>query len=395
MSTKITRRDWLRKGLVASGAMTMGSMAGISPSLGRALFEDDQQIVYASSLSELKTPQFANMAAIKARLSANENPHGPSPKALEAFKGYASNGNYYSWRELYTLVDKIAEKEGVKKENIMMGPGSSDLLEKTALVTFMKGGNIISCDPPYMSLINVAKSMGGTWKPVKLTKDYQHDLKAMEKAIDADTKLIYITNPNNPTATITDYEALYKFCEKVSDKVPIFLDEAYLELADAGLKHSMVSLVAKGKNVIVSRTFSKIYGMAGLRMGYMVALESTLDKIQAITRGGMGITGPSIMAAIASIEDKEFEEKSKTLIKEARDFTCSMLKAKGIDYMPSQTNFVMFPLGMEGDVYQKKMMEHGVALRVFKFWDKTWCRVSIGTMDDMKLFASAFEKIVG
>lgn len=395
MATTISRRGLLRKGFLATGAIALGSAIPWQNALGYPLGEDNQFIHYGNGLREVKPSFRPDPRTLKARLMANENPFGPSPKAIEAFQGYATNGNFYSWMELGELVEEIAAKEGVKKENIMMGPGSSDLLEKTALVNFLNGGNIVSADPPYMSMINVAKSLGGKWKPVKLTKDYQHDLKAMEKAIDADTKIVYITNPNNPTATVTDTKKLYKFCEKASEKTLVFVDEAYLELCDEGMKASMVSLVAKGKNVVVCRTFSKLHGMAGLRIGYIVANEETLKSMREITRGGMGITGPTIKAASASLSDLDFQEMSKTKIKESREFLFNFLESKGIDYMPSQTNFVMFPLAMDGKQYLDKLYEKSVAVRVFNFWDKTWSRVSIGSLDSMKVFASAFDDVVG
>ena len=394
MSMRITRRDWLRKGLVASGTLAFGAMGGLTPSMGRALYEEEDRIIYSPTFFEVKPPKMPDLSTLRARLHLNENPFGPSPKALEAFIKQAPSGNYYSWNHLMAFTSKVAEMEGVKPANIMMGPGSSDLLEKTALVTFMKGGgNIVSADPAYMSLVNVAQSVGGTWKPVKLTqKGFEHDLKEMEKAIDAQTKIVYITNPNNPTGTITDYEKLYKFVEKVSEKVLVFVDEAYLDLSDKGLEHSVVSLVAKGKNVIVSRTFSKIHGMAGIRVGYIVGLESTLKTIQDITRGGMGITGASIVAASASLDDKAFLTESKSRIKEARDFANDLVKSKGITPMPSQTNFVMFPIEVDGDAFLTKMYDDKVAVKVYKFWDKTWCRVSMGKMDEMKAFAGALDK---
>ena len=395
MSTNLSRREWLKKGLFASGALTFGAALPMN-SMGASLKEDANYIYYSNGFKELKRPKLPDLSTLKARLFLNENPYGPSPKALEALVKQAPGGNHYSWNILGELVEKIAEQEGVKPSNIMMGPGSSDLLEKTALVSFMKGeGNIVSGDPAYMSLVNVSKSCGGTWKAVKLLDDYQHDLKKMEAAIDDETKIVYITNPNNPTGTITDDKALYDFVDRVSEKVMVFVDEAYLELSDKGLKSSMAPLVAKGKNVIVSRTFSKIHGMAGIRVGYIVGLEDTLRGIQKITRGGMGISGPSIMAATASMDDSEFLEMSKTKIAESRKFTFDLLESKGITYMPSQTNFIMFPLEVDGDTYLQKMYDQKVAVKVYKFWDKTWCRVSMGTMDEMKVFAGALDQAIG
>ncbi len=378
------------------GALTLASTLPWQPALGAGGIETSDAIAYAPNLRELK-PDMHVLNTLKARLNANENPYGPSPKALEALRAFAHEGNRYSWMQLRELIDKLAEKEGVTNKHVMMGPGSSDLLEKTALVNFMGGGgNIVSGDPPYMSMVSVAKAVGGTWKPVKLTADYQHDLAAMEAAVDANTKVVYITNPNNPTGTVTNADALRGFCERVSKKTLVFVDEAYIELSDNGMKDSMVGLVAQGHNIMVARTFSKIHGMAGIRVGYAVGNEETLAKMQAITRGGMGIARPSIAAAMASLDDLEFQQMSKEKIAEGRKFTCDFLDSMGLAYMPSQTNFVIFPLeGMEGKAYMEAMQAKGVGLRVFEFWDKTWSRVSIGTMDEMKIFAEALKQTIG
>jgi histidinol-phosphate aminotransferase len=130
------------------------------------------------------------------------------------------------------------------------------LLEKVAIVLFMKGGNIVSADPTYMSLIKVAESVGAKWKAVPCKNDWSHDLKAMEAAIDSETKLVYICNPNNPTGALTDAQELEDFCSRVSEKVPVFIDEAYLELADGKTK-SMVSLLGTKKNVIIARRYQQ------------------------------------------------------------------------------------------------------------------------------------------
>ncbi|GAB5523156.1 MAG: histidinol-phosphate transaminase [Roseivirga sp.] len=348
------------------------------------------------------TPLFKEFVAdesdvkLMAKLNANENPYGPSPKAMEAIKGSVSAGNRYGWKNLAGLIDQISEKEGVSADHIMMGPGSSDLLEKTALVLFLKGGEVLSADPSYMSLMNVAKAVGATWKGVPLKKDWSHDLKAMEAAITEETKLVYICNPNNPTGTITAYKDLYDFCSRVSEKVPVFVDEAYLDFIDGEEGKSMVSLLQKGKNVIVARTFSKIHGMAGLRVGYAAALPKTLEVIQKITRSGMGIANTSIHAAMASMNDTDFQASSKNLNREARDYTANKLKAMGFEPVPSHTSFMIFPLeNIEGKAFLDKMRAKGVAVRAFEIFDRQWCRVSMGTMKEMELFTSALGEVIG
>ena len=350
--------------------------------------------VYSPFFKEFLVDSYREFPVLEAKLNANENPYGPSPMALEALKNAASGGNRYAWKELFQLVDKIADFEGVGSKNIMMGPGSSDLLEKTAMVLFMNGGNVVSADPAYMSLIRVAEAAGGSWKPVPLKDDWSHDLDAMEAAIDEETKLVYICNPNNPTGTITDSKKLLDFCSRVSKKVPVFVDEAYLWFLEDGAKHSMVSLVNEGKDVIIARTFSKIHGMAGLRVGYAVAQEATLDRLQKITRAGMGISYPSVFASIAAMDDVEFLDSSRTLNAEARTYTFDSLKAMGFEPVPSYTSFMIFPIEMEGKAFLSKMTEQKVGVRAFEFMGKKWCRVSMGTLDEMKLFTAAISKVL-
>lgn len=375
--------------------MALGGIA-VAPHLTAGAFEntplslDPESRIYRSPMvREHFLPADFKAPKIVAKLSSNENPYGPPMSAQKAVAESVKNGNRYAWKEMYDLIDKIAKKEGVTAEHIMMGPGSSDLLEKVALVTFMKGGNIVSADPCYMSLVSVAKSVGATWKPVPCTADWSHDLKAMEAAIDKDTKLVYVCNPNNPTGAITKGQDLLDFCSRVSEKVPVFVDEAYIELAVGADTQSMVSLLAQKKNVIIARTFSKIMGMAGIRVGYIAAQPEFLAGINKITRGGMGISYTSIFAASASLDDKDFQGNTRKLNHEAKTYLYENLDKMGYKYIPSYTNFVLFPISIPGKELLSKMTAKGIAVRSFDVLNKPWCRVSIGTMDEMKAFVGA------
>ena len=393
--TNINRRNWLKTSALTAGGLMAAPYLGFSKSTNLPLQLDAEgNAIYSPFFKEYLPDDLREFPVLEAKLNANENPYGPSPMGLEALKKAASGGNRYAWKELFELMDKIADFEGVTSKNIMMGPGSSDLLEKTAMVLFMNGGNVVSADPAYMSLIRVAEAAGGTWKPVPLKDDWSHDLDAMEAAIDEKTKLVYICNPNNPTGTITDSKKLLDFCSRVSEKVPVFVDEAYLWFLEEGAKHSMVSLVNEGKDVIIARTFSKIHGMAGLRVGYAVAQEATLERLQKITRAGMGISYPSVFAAMAAMDDVEFLDSSRTLNAEARNYTFENLKAMGFDPVPSYTSFMIFPIEMDGKAFLSQMTEQKVGVRAFEFMGKKWCRVSMGTLDEMKLFTAAISKVL-
>lgn len=390
----INRRNLLKSSLMTIGGMalaphiSMGAFAGSSFTL-----DSLNRLYYSPLLREHFLDERPNVTAMMARLNANENPYGPPESTKKAVADSVSGGNRYSWKELATLVDKIAKKEGVTPDHIMMGPGSSDILEKVALVLFMKGGNVISADPTYMSLIRVAEATGATWKAIPCKPDWSHDLDAMEKAIDKDTKMVYICNPNNPVGSITAGKDLLDFCSRVSEKVPVFIDEAYLELAEGNGTESMVSLLSKNKNVIIARTFSKIMGMAGLRVGYAVATPAFLDKIQKITRGGMGISHTSVLGAIASMEDTEFQANTKKLNSECKKYVYENLTKLNYKYIPSYTNFIIFPIAMNGKDFLTKMTSKGIMVRAFDIQNKPWCRVSMGTMDEMKMFVKALGEV--
>ena len=388
------RRELLRKGFLGLGGLALAPHLAQGAFSSAPLALDAQnRIMYSPFLREYFLENTAIAPVITAKLNANENPYGPPASAMEAVKSAVSGGNRYAWKEMFDLVAKIAKKEGVTADHLMMGPGSSDLLEKVAIVLFQNGGNIVSADPTYMSLIRVAESVGATWKAVPCKSDWSHDLKAMEAAIDSETKLVYICNPNNPTGSLTAGKDLLDFCSRVSEKVPVFVDEAYIELAVGADAPSMVSLLSQKKNVIIARTFSKIMGMAGIRVGYMVALPSFLEQINKITRGGMGISFTSIAAASAALDDQNFQGMTRKLNDEAKKYVYAELTKMGYTYIPSYTNFILFPIKIGGKDLLARMSAQGVGVRAFDIAGKTYCRVSIGTMDEMKMFVRAFQTI--
>ena len=391
MKKIMNRRQLLRTSLAAAAGTLVVPQIKAKP-----LYQYDKKVGIDKLRiwEELMAPPL-DRSKLKARLLANENPYGPSPKARLAMMENVQYGNRYGHSQSAQLIQAISELEGVPKDHILLGPGSSDLLEKTAIVMFQNGGNIVMADPSYMSLVKTAMYFDATMKAVPLTDDHAHDLETMEASIDDDTKLIYICNPNNPTGSITETEKLRTFCRSVSEKVPIFVDEAYLEFMEDGRSHSMVGLLSEGKNVIVCRTFSKIHGMAGLRVGYMVALPETIEMVTKLSRPNMGMNRASIMAALASMEDKEFQEMSKVKTRECREYVYESLTEMGISYIPSHTSFIIFPLATDdGRGYLKNMFSHGVGVRLFNIDDAPWSRVSMGTMDEMKLFVKTLKTVL-
>jgi len=387
----MNRRNWLRNaGLLGAGLAAAPSVIAKPTSPRQTWYEG----VRSWERSLAFTPK---MEGLSARLLANENPYGPSPMAKLAIMESVGMGNRYGHGDAAKLIDMLAEKEGVSKKQIMLGPGSTDILEKTAIVLFKDGGNIVSADPAYMSLIKTAQSFGATWRSVPCNSDWSHDLDGMKKAINADTKLVYICNPNNPTGAITDGRALYKFCDEVADQVPIFVDEAYLEFLPPADQKSMVELVQKGKNLIIARTFSKIHGMAGLRLGYGVAQPELLEKISGMVRTTMGLNITTLRGGMASLKDETFLKNCRKWNTEVREYTTEKLVSMGYDPIPSYTSFILFPLEAptDGELFLKKMFDHGIGVRFFEIHNKPYCRVSMGTMEETGLFLDGLKKVIG
>lgn len=390
MENTFNRRSWLKGGMMAAGGLTLGTVLPWGASAEAA------NKPFWTNRPRLTTTRFPFMDyELKAKLNANENKFGPSPKAKAALIESVGSGNLYAHQEVMDLTKALAEKEGVKPEQIILGPGSTDLLEKTGVIMFMNGtGNIVSADPAYMSVIKTAQGVGATWKNIPCKADWSHDLDAMMAAIDSETKLIYVCNPNNPTGSITDYKKLWDFCAKASEKTPVFIDEAYLDFMAPGDQKSLVGLINEGKDIILARTFSKIHGMAGLRIGYVVAREDRIESINSILRSSYNLSVTSIKAALASLNDQSFLQMSWEKNMEAKEYVYGEFKKMGIDYIPSHTSFIFFPLSIDGDTYMEQMYSRGVGVRLFSVDGKPWGRVSMGRMDEVKLFTKTLGKVL-
>jgi len=389
MANSINRRSWIKStALLAGGtAFLTGTISKLAamPKRVQANFFGDR---LADEAAILQSPP-----VMKARLLANENPFGPSPAAKKAIQEALDLSYQYPFMHMRDLSGKIAAFEGVKQNNILMDAGSSPLLMAAALQYCSGGAEIISADPTYNDMPSTAAEHGAKWIKVPLTADYKHDLEAMEAKITSNTGLVYICNPNNPTGTVVDTDELKAFCERVSKKVPVFVDEAYIDYLPDPQAASMTDLVKKGHNVIVARTFSKLYGFAGLRCGYVIAQPETIKKLSSYAVGSMSLSATTVAAAIAAYQEKPFLQDALKKTLASKEFLYAALKKEGYDYIPSSANFVMFPIKMEGPKFAQEMSNRGVGIRVWTFNDKNWCRVSIGRMDEMQAFADAFKEI--
>jgi histidinol-phosphate aminotransferase len=387
MASQMNRRAWLKTSTLLTGGLTFlsGTLSGLAVSAS-------PRITSPRVLSDAEF-DLASPPELKARLFANENPFGPSEKAKKAIVDALGKSYQYAFRDIGVMEEKITAFEGLEKGMVLLASGSSPILMAAAMCFCKEGDSVISGDPSYADLPEIAERFKAKWVKVPLTSEYKLDLDAMEKAIDNTTKLVYICNPNNPTATVVDTAKLKAFCERVSKKVTVFVDEAYIDYLPDVQATTLIESVKKGQNIIVARTFSKLYGFAGLRIGYMIAQPEMVKKIEQYCVGPIGICATSIAAAIASYQDKEFLQVALQKTLASKNYLYKVLKDEGYEYIPSSANFVMFPVKMEGERFVDEMNKRSVGVRFWKFNNKNWCRVSIGRMDEMEAFAAAFKEI--
>lgn len=383
MSNTINRRDWLRRSALLTGGTAL--LPSFLQTVHAAPLRTDNSLAAITELPDAAQP-------MKARLIFNENPFGPSEKAKKAMLEAMPMAHQYAFNDGETLKKMIANYEGITPDHILLGSGSSPLLAAAAVHFTTNGGNVITCDPTFDSLPKAAADVNGKWIKVPLTADYKFDLDGISQRIDSNTSLIYIVNPNNPTATIVDTTKLKAFCSTTSKKVAVLVDEAYIDYLPNPQETTTIANIKNGDNIIVARTFSKIYGMAGMRIGYIVAQPEMIKTLSKYNSGDFPGT-LTLKAAIASYQDKDFMKTSFDKTMASKQYLYDVLKKEGYEYIPSSTNFVMFPIKMEGKQFTDEMLKRGAGVRFWKFNSKEWCRVSIGRMDEMEVFASALKEV--
>ena len=325
------------------------------------------------------------------RLSANENPYGPSPKALKAMTDYFGLACRYPDEHNNILIDKLSKLNNVDHDQTLLGDGSSEILQLCADTFAGKDrGKLIAADPTFEAIINNASVNGAEVVKVPLTNSFSHDLPKM--AAVAQGGLIYICNPNNPTASITPRNELHDFIAKAPRDTMILVDEAYFHYADSPDYESMIPLVRDHPNLIVARTFSKIYGMAGLRCGYCVAQRETIKQLRAHQMWD-SVNIMALAAAIANLDDSNQVPSGQRLTSEAKAFTISELDKMGYKTIPSQANFIMFDCKRPVVPLIQALKQRNVQVgRLFPALPN-YMRLTIGKRNEMETFLSAFRQV--
>ena len=326
------------------------------------------------------------------RLSANENPFGPSQKVREAMMNGFDEMCRYPYAFMREMSDIIAKKHGVTPEHVVLTAGSGEGLKAAGLTYGLHGGEIVAAHPTFLALMDYAQQFGAYVHFVPVDEQLGHDLDAMEKRLTGNTRLVFVCNPNNPTGTILSASKMKNFCENLAKRTVVFADEAYFDYITEPNYPSMVELVKAGLNVIVSRTFSKVYGMAGIRMGYLIARPDIARRLRENTMAQVSV--PALLAAKAALEDDEFYRFSLQKNAEALQFLYKKLDEAGLSYVKSHANFVFFKSGKDIRELNTLMAAKNIYVgRPFPPLND-WCRVSTGRMEEMQAFAKALSEVV-
>lgn len=327
------------------------------------------------------------------RLNYNENPFGPAASAKAAMRAAADVAFRYADAEERELVELIAAREGCRPEQVVLGAGSGEILDVAGFHFGLERGEIVAANPSYMALLNAADRVGGKTVRVPLNARLEHDLPAMAAAVNARTSLVYLVNPNNPTGTVCDATELREFVRTQAERTTVFVDEAYLELTDDFAGRTCAPLAVEGRNVIVARTFSKIFGLAGMRLGYAVMPERLAVTLRGRMTGSLSIV--TIAAATASLKDTGYVDATRAQIRAGRDAFLAEIKSLGREHAEPHGNFVFFRTGMPAQDFIARMRAEGVEVgRPFPpLLD--WARVSIGLPEEMAVCHRAMRKVLG
>jgi histidinol-phosphate aminotransferase len=371
MST--TRRSFLAGASIAGGLGTLPLA-----SLSAAIPQTQPEPVFGPKIGQ-------------ALLSRNENPYGPAPSALRAISETAKMGCYYTDRGHERLTAMIAERHGVTPAQVVVGDGSTEILCAIALAWGRKGA-IVCPDLFWDTTVLYGERQGVTSVRVPLVADMNVDLPAIAaKASAGGASLVQICNPNNPTGILISPAALRGFAAEVTPHATLLVDEAYNELTDRPDDNSMIDLVRSGADVIVCRTFSKIYGMAGLRVGYAITSEANAKLIRShLMSFGGNLAG--VAAAIASYNDTPFLDQSRAAVLEGRAMIFDAVAKAGLKALPSQTNFVFVEVP-DANALRDAMAGKGISIRgAYGAW-AGYSRVSTGRMEDVARYAAALPEL--
>lgn len=327
------------------------------------------------------------------KLASNENPLGPSPRAVEAIKKFVRKVNYYPEENAFYLRAKLSEKLGVPGENIITGNGETELISMIARSFLTPDNHAVISSQSFLMYKIAIRIAGASFTAVPL-KNYTYDLQAMKEAIQPNTHLIYIANPNNPTGTYVTTRELDNFFKELPPNIIVVLDEAYYEYVLRDDYPDGIEYFRKGFPIIVLRSFSKIYGLAGMRVGYAIAYSDIIQTLNKV-RSPFSTSSIGQAAATAALDDAEFIQKSIARNNEQREFVCREIKNLGFRTIPPSANFLWFESDSDASVLYSELLHRGIIIRPLRaFGFDNSLRVTIGTQRENSIFLNVLQKIL-
>ena len=327
------------------------------------------------------------------KLASNETSVGPSPLAVEAIIKEAKNINLYPEGSSRLLRERLAKKLKINEEMVIIGNGADNIIALVGMAFINEGDEVIMGEITFPAYETITKIMGGKVISVKL-KDYTYNLEEIAHRINEKTKIIFICNPNNPTGTIVDKEAVDRFIRQVPKDVIMVFDEAYYDYVEDKNYPDSLSYVLEGKNIIILRTFSKIAGIAGVRVGYGIAKPELIRHLRRVVNP-FTTNRLAQVAALASLDDEEHYRKVLNSNQEGKRYLYRELKELGIFYVPTETNFIFIDIKENSEAVFEKLLKKGVIVRQGKTWDcLNFIRVTIGTAYENKRFIQAIKEVM-
>ncbi|PYQ03271.1 MAG: histidinol-phosphate transaminase [Acidobacteria bacterium] len=333
-----------------------------------------------------------NTPADAVLLNSNENPYGPAASALDAITKSESVAARYPDAAEARLTEAIARLHGVAADRVVLGCGSGEVLQMADMAFLGPGKKVVVAEPTFEAVLGYARVTKAEPVKVPLTADFRHDLPRMAAACDAGTGLVYVCNPNNPTGTIVTKDELAFFLERVPRTVSILVDEAYHHFVDDPHYASAFEWIDKAPNVVVVRTFSKVYGMAGMRLGYAVSSKENAEALRAHAAWS-NANAAVLAAALASLAESDHVPRQRSINREIRDWLCRELERDGRRYIPSHANFLMVDVGGDVQPLIDSFRERRILVgRKFPSLPN-WLRVSMGTKPEMQAFVDGLRAI--
>ncbi len=376
----LDRRSFFRRTLVGGAAMGLVS---------QPWWEAAAQLVEGTPIRNVRGVGLDDPALVQ--LSINENPLGSSRRAIEAVAKAMFGMNRYPFHD--QLEEALAKHHALPMEMILTGIGSSEILNLLVLAAFWdRGGNIVTAFPSYPSIPGKTEELGREVRKIPLKPDFGIDLEAMAAAIDSETRIVSICNPNNPTGQLLDAAELRRFVDTVPEDVIVCMDEAYIHFVDDPDYQSTIPLAQEKENVLVARTFSKAYGLGGVRVGYGIGHPELLKRLARFGLGRLNKNTLSIAAALGALEDPEHVTRSVELVREGKRYLYSQLREMGYEPLQTQTIFVTVEVGPNTETFIELLQEQRIAVRQAFDMDG-YMRVSVGLPRENEVFVEEFRKL--